>query len=115
MNEKKWEQVEDLDYARRKIKEWANIYNIELVEFEDDGRLWSEYEWAYRLFDMKYNPIIINWKNMDEELEKFSEKEMRAMELRRDVFMGATLGEKELLKEKYIETEWCRERLSVLG
>lgn len=110
----KWEPVEDIDFSRRTAHEWAKIYLVELLEESTDDRLWSEYEWAYNFLNMKYRPRIDDVEKLEEYLEKFAEKEMRAIELRRDIFMGASLGEKEILKERYIETEWVRKRLSVL-
>lgn len=108
----KWEIVEPIDLSRRKAQDWAKIYFVELLEEPIDDRLWSEYEWAYYFFNMNYRPDTKNFKNYDEGLEKFAEMEMRAFEIRRDVFLGASIGEREILNERYIETEWCRGRLS---
>lgn len=111
MSSEKWEEVENIDISRRKAQDWARIYMIELIEEVPDDRLWSEYEWAYWIFNAKYRAKITNFKKYDEELEKFSDLEMRAFNIRRDLFLGASIGEKEILKEKYIETKWCRKKL----
>lgn len=111
MNQNTWESVEGIDFSRRKAKEWASIYKIELLEEPKDDRLWSEYEWAYNFLEMNYRPIINDIKKMDDILEEFGEKELRAIEIRRDIFMGASIGEKEILEERFIETEWIRNRL----
>ena len=103
----KWEPVEFPDYSRRKMEEWANIYGIS-INVEDDGRLWSEYEWAYNMCNADYVP-----KTKD--FEKLSAMEMRALELRRDIFVSATTNEREILVKKYIETDWVRKKLNVLS
>ncbi|MNB94873.1 hypothetical protein D3C81_944920 [compost metagenome] len=99
--------MEDIDFSRRKINEWSDIYGVKLVTPIQDDRLVSEFEWAYFLCSADYLP-----NNKD--FERFSEMENRAMELKRDVFMGASIGEKQILNSRYIETEWCRKRLNVL-
>ncbi|AEO93690.1 gp432 [Bacillus phage G] len=108
-----WVPVDNVDFSKRKVKEWATIYKVKLLEEPDDDRLWSEYEWAYNFFDLKYQADLDNVEKLEEFFEEFSEREMRAMELRRDLFMGASIGEKEILKEKYIETEWVRNIFNV--
>ncbi|MFW6007878.1 MAG: hypothetical protein ACOCP8_01325 [archaeon] len=112
----KWEPVEKVDQSRRKPKEWANIYHIELLG-NIPNSLWSEYEWAYHLFtDLQYYPLPDrNKKGVQlDSYEKSAQKELRAMELKRDIFMGADMGEKKVLKEKYIETQWVRNRLNFM-
>lgn len=111
MSNLKWEPVGNIDLSRRKAQEWAKIYKVELLDAPIDDRLWSEYEWAYNFLNSKYRPDLSVAENIEDFYEEFAEKEMRAIELRRDVFMGATLGEKEILNERYIETEWCRNRI----
>ncbi|MNJ90466.1 hypothetical protein D3C87_80630 [compost metagenome] len=112
-NNEKWEEIENIDLSRRKAHDWARIYLIELMEEPTDDRLWSEYEWSYYVFNAKYRAKITDFKNYENELEKFGELEMRAFNIRRDLFLGASIGEKEILKDKYIETEWCRKKLGV--
>lgn len=107
----KWEQVETIDLSRRKAQDWAKIYLVELLEEPSDDRLWSEYEWAYFFFNAKYKPDFKNFKNHEDDLEKFSEMELRAMEIRRDIFLGASIGEREILNERYVETEWIRYKI----
>lgn len=108
----KWEPIENIDYSRRTASEWAKIYGIELISSINDGRVWSEYEWAYNVFNADYRPLYIS--NQEYDFEKLDQMELRIFEIRRDIFLGASVGEKELLKEKYHETEWCRRRLHVL-
>ena len=102
----KWESVESVDYSRRKQNEWEKIYGIKLLS-EIDDRIWSEYEWSYHMCKEDY-------KSIHKDFEKIAIMEMRAMELRRDIFMGANLSEREILSKNYIETEWVRKKLNVL-
>jgi hypothetical protein len=90
----KWESVQDLDFARRKPDEWARIYFIKLVGTIPNV-LWNEYEWAYHLPTLKYYPMPDRDKNggLLDSYDKSAVKEMRATELRRDIFMGADMGE----------------------
>lgn len=112
----KWVPVSTVDPMKRKPKEWANIYNIQLLEPLDG--LWNEYEWAYNLSEIKYYPLPD--KNAKGEtldtFDKASEMEFRALELKRDVYMSAGIGEKHLLetKKKYVETDWVRHKLNLL-
>lgn len=104
----KWEIVENIDYSRRKPLDWAAIYKVKLLnEPLDNERLWSEFEWAYYFCRTDYS-------SLDGDFETLAEFEMRAIELNRDLYMGASIGEKEILKERYVETEWCRKRLNIL-
>lgn len=101
----KWEPITDPDITRRTPDEWSKIYGIKLLT--QISGFWNEYEWAYNLMSLNYIPAekdedgIPNW-------DKITEKEMRAQYLKRDLFLGADLGEKEVLKKKYIETQWVR-------
>jgi hypothetical protein len=103
----KWEIVENIDFSRRSLKDWENIYCVKLVEHSYEGLI-SEYEWAYHMCRDDYRPLT-------KDFEKLSVMEMRAMELQRDVFMGSSLEEREILNKKYIETAWVRKRLNVLS
>jgi hypothetical protein len=104
----KWEPINNIDPMKRKPWEWAKIYNVKLISPSPED-LWSEYEWAYNLPNLKYVPIPDKYGEFD----KANEMELRAIELRRDLFIGADLGERHVLeKEKrYIETEWVRKNL----
>lgn len=112
----KWVPVLNVDPMKRKPKEWAKIYNIQLVD-EHHG-IWSEYEWAFHLADIEYYPLIDTDSNgnMLDTFDRSSAMEMRALELRRDLFMGADIGERHVLteKKKYIETEWVNRKLNLL-
>lgn len=105
----KWEPVDNVDYSRRSPDEWAKIYGVELLDNLNDGRVWSEYEWGYHFVNSDYKPLYIPGKEYD--FERLSEMELRAIELRRDIFLGATREEKKMLNERYVDTEWCRRRL----
>ena len=112
----KWIPVQTVDPMKRKPKEWANIYHIQLLEVVDG--LWNEYEWAYNLSELKYLPLP-DKNEKGEILDTFdtaSEMELRAMELKRDIYLGASIGEAHLLdtKKKYIETDWIRHKLNLL-
>ena len=104
-NTAKWQPIQDTDMTKRTPEEWAKIYNIKLTE-EATG-FWSEYEWAYNFDKLSYVPIfeddgVYDW-------DKIANWELRAMNIRRDIFMGADMGEKDILKQKYIETQWLRD------
>lgn len=103
----KWEPVDNLDYRRRKMEDWAKTYGVIVDIEEDEERLLSEYEWAHFMSNNDYRPC-------DKNFEKLAVMELRAMELNRDIFMGATLQEREILVSRYIETDWVRRRLNVL-
>ena len=106
----KWNPISNVDYSKRTPSEWAKIYNMELI---GDVRkvLWSEYEWAYNVPNLKYYPV----PDKNGEYEKTAEMELKAIELRRDLFMGADMGERHLLETegKYIETDWIRKRAAL--
>lgn len=103
MNKDKWVPVENPDPIKRKPEEWAKIYGIKLLD-EIGNHLWSEYEWAYYFVDLSYYPAI-------KDFDRISEMEMRAYELRRDVFLGADIGERDILNEKYMETNWIKSKI----
>lgn len=100
-----WDPVTDPDITRRTPDEWAKIYGIKLLTQVPGW--WNEYEWAYNFTSLSYIPLLKdedgfpNW-------DQIAEKEMRAQYLKRDLFLGADMGEKELLKTKYVETQWLR-------
>ena len=102
----RWKSIENIDVNRHKPNEWAKLYHMKLIKNTIDD-LWNEYEWAYYLFkDLKYQPLPD--KNGD--YEKANSMEMRALEIRRDLFMNADEGEKYVLQTRYIETEWVRRK-----
>lgn len=106
----KWQSIQNIDLMKRKPNEWAKIYNMQLIENIPD-QLWNEYEWSFNLQNLKY------WLLPDKngEFDKAAEMEMRAQELRRDLFVNADPGERYVLEnKKYIETEWCRRKLSFM-
>ena len=112
----KWEPVENVDYSKRKPKEWAKIYNIHLLE-EIDG-IWSEYEFAYMLSSLKYRPLADETNSNIEfdSYEKSALMELRALELRRDLFYGADPGELSILRDDklYVETHWVKRKLNLI-
>ena len=110
----KWVPVSTVDFSRRKPKEWAKIYNVQLLDVIDG--IWSEYEWAYNFSNLKYYPLPDNNNMIDPVFERAAEMELRALELRRDIFMGADIGERHLLetKNRYIETEWVKRKLTLI-
>lgn len=105
INNNKWVPIPNVDPLRRKPHEWAKIYHIKLHDKVKDD-IWSEYEWAYNLFKLKYTLI----PDKNGEYDKANEMELRALELKRDLFMGADDGEKYVLEKQYIETEWIRSK-----
>lgn len=107
----KWEPVEKIDPKKRKPNEWAKIYSIKLIG-EYPNELWSEYEWSFYLPTLKYMPI----PDKNGEFEYFSEMDLRSLEIRRDLFMGADIGERHVLtnENKYIETNWVRHKMSFI-
>lgn len=105
MSNVKWNPVENPDVLKRKPKEWAEIYKIKL-QGDVLSVLWSEYEWSYHLPTLSYFPAVSDF-------DKVSEMLMRADELRRDLFLGADLGENQVLKEGYMETNWVKSKLKM--
>jgi hypothetical protein len=110
----KWEPIQNVDPMKRKPDEWARIYNFKIFNPPQD--LWSEYEWAYNLPKLNYMPLPDRDKNgqLLDSSEKATNMEIRGLELRRDIFMGADAGEKYVLEKQYMETEWCRRRINLL-
>lgn len=104
-NTEKWQPIQDPDITKRTPLEWAKIYNIKLLN-EVPG-WWIEYEWAYNFDNLDYIPSKTNEDGLPD-WDSITEKEMRAQFLKRDLFLGADYGEKEILKTKYIETNWIR-------
>jgi hypothetical protein len=104
-NTQKWQPIQDPDITRRSPQEWANIYNIELLS--NVSGAWNEYEWAWNFPNLSYQPLKKD-KDGLYDYDSITDKETRADFLRRDLFLGADLGEKEVLKERYIETIWVR-------
>ncbi len=103
-----WQPVQDVDITKRWPNEWAKIYGVQLIE-PYDMQLINEYEFAYN-FVNKYNYIPI--KKTNEGLPDFdaiTDKELRASFINRDIFKGADIGEKALLKYGYVETQWYRD------
>ena len=109
------ETIKNVDPHKRKPIEWAKIYNLKLMSSFSEN-LWSEYEWAYYFSKLKYMPMHDIGRNGQEldTFDKSTEMEMRAFELNRDLFVNADLGEKMILKEKYIETGWVRKMLMLV-
>jgi hypothetical protein len=106
-----WEKVEDVDMKKRTPEEWAEIYHIKLLG-DITHQLWSEYEWAYHFPTLNYQPL----PDDQGEFMKFSEMELRAHELRRDLIKTADNGERYVLQEeeRYIETDWVKRRLKLI-
>ena len=101
--------IDDIDLSKRKPNEWANIYNIELIE-DIPQSLWSEFEWAYHICNMDYK--FKKDSGSKDEYEKAEQMEMRAMLIKTDIFKTADIGEKYMLKNKYIETEMIKSILN---
>lgn len=100
----KWQPIQNPDLTKRTPQEWANIYGIKLTK-EING-FFNEYQWAYYFTTLSYVPSKIEDGLPD--WDSITDKEMRAQFLRRDIFLGADMGEKEVLKERYMETNWIR-------
>jgi hypothetical protein len=94
-----------VDQIKRYPKEWAKIYKIQLVN-DEINEMWSEFEWAYNLFNLDYMLIPTN-----DDYEESELMEMRAMDIKRDIFQNADYGEKLMLKERYIDTSWVRQQM----
>lgn len=108
INTDTWEPVQDVDITKRWPVEWAKIYGVELKE-PYDMKLMNEYEFAYN-FVNNYDYIPI--KKMTDGLPDFdaiADKELRASLINRDIFKGADVGERALLKYNYVETQWYRD------
>lgn len=107
-NTDKWQPIQNPDFSKRTPKEWSKAYGIELNN--DIAGWWNEYEWSYNFPNLSYSPSkrdkegLLDWDGI-------ADKEMRAQFLRMDIFLGADAGEKEVLKTKYMETNWIRGHL----
>lgn len=111
INNDKWEVVANIDPMRRKPYEWARIYLMELITPAPE-LLMNEYEWAYTLMSGEFKYNLLPDKNGD--FDKSGLMELRAMELKRDLFMGADMGERYVLQKQYIETEWLRRKMTFM-
>lgn len=109
------EQINELniDMSKRTPEEWANIYHIRLYS-AFPRVLWTEFEWCYNMINMDYQYIS---EKVEGELssEKAEEMELRAMEIKNLIFQLAEPAEKNILKDRYIETEWIKKRLLISG
>lgn len=106
--------IEDVDLVKRTPLEWAKIYNFKIFgNIKND--LWSEYEWAYNLSNIDY--MTLPDRNSQGKLLETSEKsenmEIRAMMLKADLFKYADMGEKHVLKSRYVETDAVRYKLNL--
>ena len=88
---------------KRKPQEWAKIYHIKLLDSMENILL-NEYEWAYKIDELRYTLIPDKYGDFD----NASLMELRALELKRDLFMMSDLGEREILEQRYIEIQWLR-------
>lgn len=107
-NTEKWQPVQNPDLTKRTPDEWAKIYGVKLTS--QIAGWWNEYEWAYNFSTLKYTPF----KKDDDgfpDWDGIADKEMRAQFIKRDIFLGADMGEKEVLNEKYMETNWIRNHI----
>lgn len=105
-NNEKWQALTDPDITKRTPDEWAKIYKVKLTS--QISGWWNEYEWAYNFQKLSYIPAQKDSEGFPD-WDSVCEKEMRAQYLNRDLFLGADMGEKEILKTKYIETQWIRD------
>ena len=104
--------VIDPDPEKRKPLEWAKIYFIKLVGAQKiQNKLMGEYEFAWDYINLlNYLPL----KDDNGEFETYSNFELRAQGLHADMFINATLGEKEALRTKYIDTSFVRRQLKYI-
>ena len=105
-----WQPIQNPDITLRTPEEWAKIYNIKLLS-NVGNCMWNEYDWAWNFPNLIYEPAK-KTKDGFYDFESVTEKEERADFLRRDLFLGADLGEKEILKERYIQTNWLRTHIN---
>ena len=109
--------VPDVDKFSRRYTEWAKIYHFQLIERNDD--VCSEYEWAWNVVhSLKYRflPDMHNHKYDYDTYDQAAEKELRAINMVRDMLMMADPGEKLLLTEEnalFRETTWVKKMLKV--
>ena len=109
LNTDKWQPVSDPDITKRWPTEWANIYGVKLIE-PFDLTLMNEFEFAYNFVNVyNYIPIKTNSDGMPD-WDTICDKELRANFLNRDIFYGDKKKKKALLKYRYVETQWFRNR-----
>ena len=102
--------VTDIDTTKRKPLEWASIYYIKLVgQQKIPNKLMNEYEFAWHYINnaLSFVPVL----DVGDEFTNFTRLNLRAMELTTDLYVNASLGEKEELRKKYIDTSFVRQQL----
>ena len=104
--------VIDPDTEKRKPLEWAKIYYIKLVGQQNvRNKLMCEYEFAWHYINsLNFLPL----KDDQNDYETYSNFELRAQGLNADMFINATLGEKEILRYKYTDTSFVRRQLNYI-
>jgi translation initiation factor 2B subunit (eIF-2B alpha/beta/delta family) len=94
----------NVDLTKRSEDDWAKIYHIKILDDTISNNLMTEFEWAYRMNDMKYI-LLQNEKKSFEDAEKM---ELRAMMIMCDVISHADKAERDILKNQhtFINTQY---------
>ena len=105
----------EVDTTLRFPSDWANIYNVAILEGEDYEK-WNEYKWAWNYINnLKTSPkyTIVNGEI---DFGTFEDMQMRAETICRDIIANALPSEKKVLSadKKYIDTDWVRDKLHLL-
>lgn len=107
--------VIDPDITKRKPLEWARIYYIKLIGRQKvPNKLMNEYEFAWHYINNALSFIPIADDNSGETYDKMNELNLRANELTADLYVNATLAERNELRKKYIDTNFIRKQLQYI-
>ena len=102
--------VDNPDIEKRKPKEWAAKYFIKLVGRQHvPNKLMNEYEFAWHYVNNALSFIPIS--DGINEYDTTSNFNLRANGLVADMYINATLGERNELRKKYIDTSFIRRQL----
>lgn len=93
----------DIDTTKRKEEDWEKIYHIKITDGIIESSPIDEFEFAFYLQRKKY--YLLPDKNNN--FEKATEMENRAMKIYRDIYSTADRHEKILLKSgEFIKTQY---------
>lgn len=107
--------VNNPDVTTRKPLEWAKIYYIKLIGKQHvPNKLMNEYEFAWHYVNNALSFIPIADNIQQDTFDKNNEFNLRANGLVADVYVNASLAERNSLREKYIDTSFIRKQLQYI-
>ena len=103
------------DITKRKPLEWAQLYHIKLMGKQKvPNKLMNEYEFAWHYINNALSFVPIANDAHGDTYDNFNESNLRANELVADIYVNATLAERNTLREKYIDTSFIRKQLQYI-